>query len=131
MSATVTPGIREFKPDNREHVQWLKKLDGLLVEMMSSRTQGVVGIRRIFCTTNGIFALKINPFGVTMPIEAFHRHSCRHEYHLLLPTFYRVMRGSHLQGLVKSFDFLTTRGLGDGECRYTTAVTCLTIHICM
>ena len=69
MSTTVTPGIREFKPDNQEHVQWLKKLDGLLNEMMSAGPKGPTGSAGSSARMG--YLMRNNPFGVTMPLEAF------------------------------------------------------------
>ncbi len=66
MNATKTPGIKEFKPKNKEHVQWLQRLDAILNAMMSSNPGSSSSPAARMGTV-----LANNPFGVTMPVEAF------------------------------------------------------------
>mgnify|MGYP006140079859 FL=1 len=66
MDTAKTPGIKEFKPKCEEHVKWLQRLDAILIGMMRADP----GSSKPSAQRMGL-VLKSNPFGVTMPIEAF------------------------------------------------------------
>ena len=56
-----TPGLKEFNANNKDHVKWLTKLDGVLNETIESG-RPVARMSTILAN---------NPFGVTIPPEAF------------------------------------------------------------